>query len=64
MTSIQPIEPSTTLSRDRTWASAGRAASRRCFVIAAPLILGTAVGNSWVRIARHGAAVRACSRWA
>src|SRR6201996_403206 len=51
MTSIQPIEPSTTpipeKNRTKTWTIGLLTA---VFVIAAPMIIGTAGGNYWVRV--------------
>jgi branched-chain amino acid transport system permease protein len=51
MTSIQQIEPSTTLTEDRHPAKAVTIGLlTAAFVIAAPMIIGAAGGNYWVRV--------------
>lgn len=51
MTSIQPIEPSTTLIPEKNLAKTLTVGIITAFfVIAAPMIIGTAGGNYWVRV--------------
>ncbi|PXW13569.1 ABC transporter permease subunit [Paraburkholderia caballeronis] len=51
MTSIQPVEPSTTLISDKnTTKTVAVGLLTAIFVIAAPLVVGAAGGNYWVRV--------------
>lgn len=51
MTSIQPIEPSTTLIPEKNLAKTLTVGIvTAIFVIAAPMIIGAAGGNYWVRV--------------
>ncbi|MBN3793381.1 ABC transporter ATP-binding protein, partial [Burkholderia sp. Ac-20353] len=51
MTSIQPIETSTTLVEERNTAKTVTIGIlTAAFVIAAPIIIGAAGGNYWVRV--------------
>ena len=51
MTSIQPIETSTTLVEERNTAKTVTIGIlTAAFVIAAPIVIGAAGGNYWVRV--------------